>query len=52
MRVIKGIAIFDQGYYVHDLTRRICKIGVALFTLVDYIANKEPSDPVSFCLLL
>ena len=34
------------------LTRRICKIGVALFTLVDYIANKEQSDPGSFCLLL
>ena len=44
MRVIKGIAIFDA--------RRICKIGVALFTLVDYIANKEQSDPGSFCLLL
>ena len=40
MRVIKGIAIFDA--------RRICKIGVALFTLVDYIANKEQSDPGSF----
>ena len=30
------------------LTRRICKIGVALFTLVNYIANKEQSDPVHF----
>ena len=30
------------------LTRRICKIGVALFTLVDYIANKEQSVRVNF----
>ena len=56
MRVIKGIAIFDQGriyqVYIPDLTRRICKIGVALFTQVDYIANKEQSDPGSFRLLL
>ena len=29
-------------------TRRICKIGVALFTLVDYIANKDQSVRVHF----
>ena len=30
------------------LTRRICKIGVALFTLVDYIANKDTLIRVHF----
>ena len=30
------------------LTRRICKIGVALFTLVDYIGNKEQPVLVHF----